>query len=103
MSLKIAQIQKTVKAQKTKAFGSYLSVPDILTTTFQIFKWGGISERILIENDSKSKWIEYSFDSKQIFRLEAGEMEERRDMDASKIYVRGQVGGEDFKIGVSYR
>ena len=99
----IAQIQKTIKANKTKAFGTYLDAPDSLTTSFKTFKWSGISESIIIENDSDVNFIEYSLDGKQIFRIEAGDVIGRDDIDASKILLRGEAGGESFKLEVSYR
>lgn len=99
----IAQIQKIVKANKTKAFGSYLAVPDLLTTSFKQFSWNGVSESILIENDNDTRYIEYSFDKRQIFRLEAGDITTHDDVDMKRIFMRGQTGGENFKLEVSYR
>ena len=94
----IAQVQKIVKAEKSKTF-----IIPALTVNFQKFSWNGYSEELFIENNSILKYIELSFDKKNIIRLNAGQSLSSDGFNSKLLYLRGEAGGESYELVVFYR
>ena len=81
----------------------------VLTTGWQEFDFGFMSEDIDIMNDDGTYWLEYAWElnangvAYEPKRLLAGEVKnyEKTDVRRNKIYLRAQTGGVAFRVHVN--
>ena len=72
-----------------------------LTTAFQVVDFGFNSIKVFIANDHATNYIEYSIDGTNVHgRLKGLEQRDMPDRLLSRIYLRGQVGGETFRVEI---
>jgi hypothetical protein len=70
-----------------------------LTTSYQQFSFGFTSTNILIVNDHASNYISFSFDgTNEHGRILAGESVLFSGLGKSSIYLKGQSGGEGYRL-----
>jgi hypothetical protein len=70
-----------------------------LTTSYQQFSFGFTSTNILIVNDHASNYISFSFDGiNEHGRILAGESVLFTGLGKSSIYLKGQAGGEGYRL-----
>lgn len=72
-----------------------------LTTDFQSHAFGFNAGSMIISNDDVSGYIEYSWNGSDVHgKLNAGETLILSRISQSDIHLRGQAGGEEFRIWV---
>lgn len=82
-----------------------------LTNAFQVFEFNDVrvnpdgstngkflSTGIILANDHMANFIEFSFDGVTVRRIFAGETLNFGMRRERKIYLRGQAGGEDYRL-----
>ena len=73
-----------------------------LTTAFQKITIGFNASDFVISNDHASQYIEYSFDGTTVHgKLLSGEVIPEYGVSYSNIWMRGEIGGEGFRIWAS--
>jgi hypothetical protein len=72
-----------------------------LTALFGAFEFGFASFSITVFNDAENGSIEYSFDGQNVHgRLNAGEVRKMDFCRHETVWIRGQSGGEDYRLEV---
>ena len=70
-----------------------------LTTGFQSRAFGFNATSIIISNDHATNYIEYSWNGTDVHgKLFKGETLFLSRISRSNIYLRGQAGGEEFRV-----
>ena len=70
-----------------------------LTSSFAQQSFGFDSRGIIIVNDSASRYIEWSWDGVNVHgKLKLGESITMDNKSESSIYLRGESGGEEYRV-----
>ncbi|MEM4711325.1 MAG: hypothetical protein QXL18_05245 [Candidatus Woesearchaeota archaeon] len=70
-----------------------------LTTEFHLFAFNFTARAIVIINDSDTNYIEFSFDGTNVHgKLKSHEVFMFDGISRDSIYLRGQAGGEGFRL-----